>query len=36
VTSTREQLDAEEAKIIEAMNTDEFRAAVKRFTSKGK
>jgi enoyl-CoA hydratase/carnithine racemase len=36
VTSTREQLDAEEAKIIEAMNTDEFRAAVKRFTSKGR
>jgi enoyl-CoA hydratase/carnithine racemase len=36
VTSTKQQLDAEEAKIIEAMNTDEFRAAVKKFTSKGK
>src|SRR5258707_8499384 len=35
-TPTRQQLDAEEAKIIEAMNTDEFRAAVKKFTSKGK
>lgn len=36
VTPTRQQLDAEEAKIIEAMQTDEFRTAVKRFTSKGK
>jgi enoyl-CoA hydratase/carnithine racemase len=36
VTPTRQQLDAEEAKIIEAMQTDEFRAAVKKFTSKGK
>ena len=35
-TSTRQQLDAEEAKIIEAMLTDEFRVAVKKFTSKGK
>jgi enoyl-CoA hydratase/carnithine racemase len=35
-TPTRQQLDAEEAKIIEAMQTDEFRAAVKKFTSKGK
>src|SRR5438270_3074631 len=36
VTPTKQQLDAEEAKIIEAMNTDAFRAAVKKFTSKGK
>lgn len=36
VTSTKQQLDAEEAMIIEAMNTDEFKAAVKKFTSKGK
>jgi enoyl-CoA hydratase/carnithine racemase len=36
MTSTKQQLDAEEAKIIEAMNTDEFKAAVKKFTSKGK
>jgi enoyl-CoA hydratase/carnithine racemase len=36
VTPTKQQLDAEEAKIIEAMQTDEFRAAVKKFTSKGK
>jgi enoyl-CoA hydratase/carnithine racemase len=36
VTSTKAQLDAEEAKIIDAMHTDEFRAAVKRFTSKSK
>jgi enoyl-CoA hydratase/carnithine racemase len=36
VTPTKQQLDAEEAGIIGAMNTDEFRAAVKRFTSKGK
>jgi enoyl-CoA hydratase/carnithine racemase len=35
-TPTRQQLDAEEAKIIEAMLTDEFRVAVKKFTSKGK
>jgi enoyl-CoA hydratase/carnithine racemase len=35
-TPTRQQLDAEEVKIIEAMQTDEFRAAVKKFTSKGK
>src|ERR1700754_4566163 len=36
VTPTRQQLDAEEEKIIDAMHTDEFRIAVKRFTSKGK
>jgi enoyl-CoA hydratase/carnithine racemase len=36
VASTRQQLDAEEKKIIESMQTDEFRAAVKRFTSKAK
>ena len=35
-TPTRQQLDAEEAKIIEAMLTDEFRVAVKKFTSKSK
>jgi enoyl-CoA hydratase/carnithine racemase len=36
VTPTRQQLDAEEEKIIDSMHTDEFRAAVKKFTSKGK
>jgi len=36
VTPVRQQLDAEEAKIIEAMHTDDFRVAVKKFTSKGK
>jgi enoyl-CoA hydratase/carnithine racemase len=36
VTPVRQQLDAEEAKIIEAMLTDDFRVAVKKFTSKGK
>ena len=36
LTPTRQQLDAEEKKIIDAMHTDEFRAAVKKFTSKGK
>ena len=35
-TSTRQQLEAEELKIIQAMLTDEFGAAVKKFTSKGK
>src|SRR6478672_122006 len=35
-TPTKQQLEAEEKKIIEAMNTDAFRAAVKKFTSKGK
>src|SRR3982074_3559842 len=36
VTPTRQQLDAEEKKIIQAMLTDDFRIAVKKFTSKGK
>jgi len=36
VTPTKQQLDAEEAKIIAAMQTDEFRVAVKKFTSKSK
>jgi enoyl-CoA hydratase/carnithine racemase len=36
VTPTRQQLDAEEEKIIDAMHTDEFRIAVKKFTSKAK
>src|SRR6185295_7023167 len=36
VTPTRQQLDAEEAKIIDAMLTEDFRVAVKKFTSKGK
>jgi len=36
VTPTKQQLDAEEEKIIDAMHTDEFRAAVKKFTSKSK
>jgi len=36
VTPTKQQLAAEEEKIIDAMHTDEFRAAVKKFTSKGK
>ena len=36
VTPTRQQLDAEEAKIIDAMHTDDFRVAVKKFTSKSK
>ena len=36
VSSTKAQLDAEEAGIIKAMQTDDFRIAVKKFTSKGK
>ena len=36
VTPIKQQLDAEELKIIQAMLTDEFRAAVKKFTSKVK
>ena len=36
VTPTRQQLDAEEKGIIEAMLTEDFRVAVKKFTSKGK
>jgi enoyl-CoA hydratase/carnithine racemase len=35
-TATKQQLDAEQEKIIDAMHTDEFRIAVKKFTSKGK
>jgi len=35
-TPTKQQLDAEERGIIAAMQTGEFRAAVKKFTSKGK
>src|SRR6195952_1704373 len=36
VTSTRQQLDAEAEKIIDCMQTEEFRIAVKKFTNKGK
>src|SRR3954467_9385901 len=36
MTPTRQQLDAEEAGIIACMQTDEFRIAGKKFTSKGK
>src|SRR6266446_6366110 len=36
VTPTKQQLDAEEEKIIDCMHTDEFLVAVKKFTSKGK
>lgn len=36
ITPTRQQLDAEEAGIIKAMQTEDFRVAVKKFTSKGK
>lgn len=36
VTPTKRQLDAEEEKIIDCMHTDEFRVAVKKFTSKSK
>ena len=36
LTPTKQQLDAEEAKIIETMETEEFRIAVKKFTNKGK
>jgi enoyl-CoA hydratase/carnithine racemase len=35
-TPVRQQLEGEELKIIQAMLTDEFAAAVKKFTSKGK
>jgi len=31
-----QQLDAERDAIIDCMHTDEFRVAVKKFTSKGK
>jgi len=36
LTPIKQQLDAEEEKIIEAMQTEDFRIAVKKFTSKGK
>ena len=36
VTPIEQQLDAERDAIIDCMHTDEFRSAVKRFTSKGK
>src|SRR5437763_4061726 len=36
LTPTKQQLDAEEQKIIEARQTHEYRAARKKFTSKGK
>jgi enoyl-CoA hydratase/carnithine racemase len=36
LTPIRQQLDAEEANIIAAMQTEEFRIAVKKFTSKAK
>src|SRR3954451_5953719 len=36
LTPTKQQLDAEEAKIIDGMHTQEFRDAVKKFTGKGK
>jgi enoyl-CoA hydratase/carnithine racemase len=36
VTPTKQQLDAEQEKIIDAMHTEEFRVAVRKFTSKGK
>jgi len=36
LTPTRQQLDAEEENIIDCMQSDEFRVAVKKFTSKGK
>ena len=35
-TPTKEQLDAEEDKIIACMRTEDFRVAVKKFTSKSK
>jgi enoyl-CoA hydratase/carnithine racemase len=36
VTPTRQQLEAEEKGIIDAMLTEDFRVAVKKFTSKSK
>jgi enoyl-CoA hydratase/carnithine racemase len=36
VTPIEHQLDAERDAIIDCMHTDEFRVAVKKFTSKGK
>ena len=34
--STKAQLDAEEKNIIDCMQSEDFRVAVKKFTSKGK
>ena len=36
VTPTPQQLDAEKTKIIDSMHTEDFRVAVKKFTSKKK
>ena len=36
ITPIEQQLDAERDAIIDCMHTDEFRAAVKKFTSRGK
>ena len=36
VTPTKQQLEAEAEKIVDCMHTDEFRVAVKKFTSKSK
>jgi enoyl-CoA hydratase/carnithine racemase len=36
VTSIEQQLEAERDAIIDCMHTEEFRIAVKKFTSKGK
>jgi hypothetical protein len=36
VTPVKQQLEAEEKGIIDAMLTEDFRVAVKKFTSKGK
>ena len=36
VTPVKQQLDAEEHRIVAAMHTADFKAAVKKFTSKGK
>jgi enoyl-CoA hydratase/carnithine racemase len=35
-TPVEQQLEAEKDAIIDCMHTDEFRVAVKKFTSKGK
>src|SRR5437660_97412 len=36
LTPIKQQLDAEEAKIIDAMHTEDFRVAVKKFTNKSR
>jgi hypothetical protein len=36
VTPIKQQLDAEEQKIIDCMLSEDFRVAVKKFTSKSK